>query len=80
MFQRSKASIDTIESGTGVHPKRFESVPSSPAQRTDPYEETLPWKDLGPANVEEEFLCPPNDIECPVVKRQEIDKPDREKS
>ena len=58
--------------------KRFQSLPASAEGRTDPYEETKPWKDFGPANIEEDFLYPPSGIACPVVKAQTMSKPDQE--
>ena len=47
--------------------KRSQSVPASPADREDPHEQGLPWKDLGPANIEESFLYPQGDIDSPPL-------------
>ena len=58
--------------------KRSQSLPSPAEGRTYLYEDTKPWKDLGPANIEESFLYPPSDVECPVVKQQLMSKPDQE--
>ena len=55
------------------------SVPASPADRPDPFEEPTPWTDLGPANIEEDFLYPRSDEDCPVARRQEMSKPDQVK-
>ena len=55
--------------------KRSQSLLSPAEGRTHPYEDTKPWKDLGPANIEESFLYSPSDVECPVVKQHLMSKP-----
>ena len=59
--------------------KRSQSVRSFPAEREDPCEQGLAWRDIGPANIEESFLYPPSDIECPVVQQQVMDMADQQK-
>ena len=52
--------------------KRSQSTPvTAEEHRTDPVEPTLPWKDLGDANVDPAFLYPFEDPPCLVA-------PDRE--
>ena len=59
--------------------KRSQNMPvTAEERRADPYEETKPWRDLGPANVEEGFLYPVNDPPCPVVHSQTRSKHDQE--
>ena len=60
---------------------RAQSVPSHPADRGNPCEQGLRWKDIGDANLEESFLCPgkSSDPPCPVHKQQAMSEEDQQK-
>ena len=51
--------------------KRAQSLPANPADRTDPIEQGLRWKDLGPINLDESYPYPgkESDPPCPVEKK-----------
>ena len=70
-----------ITSGLEDLPRRAQSVPSSPADREDPCEQGLQWKDIGEANIDESFLYPNrgSDEECPVVRQHLMEKADQQK-
>ena len=60
-------------SGTQGSSKRGQSVLVDPADRPDPAEKGLPWKDIGDLNTSYDFLYPDNDVEeCPVEKADQI--------
>ena len=52
--------------------KRNQSVPANPADRTDPNEKGLRWRDLGDLNIDESSLYPGKETDppCPVGKKQ----------
>ena len=60
-------------SGTRGSSKRHQSVPVNPADRPDPAEKGLPWRDIGDLDTSYDFLYPDNDVEkCPVEKADQI--------
>ena len=60
--------------------KRAQGVPSHPADRENPCEHGLQWKDIG-ADMDESFLYPgqSSDPPCPVVHQQAMSKEDQQK-
>ena len=53
--------------------KRGQSVPVNPADRSDPAEKGLPWKDIGPMETSHEFLYPDSPaVPCPVAKTDQL--------
>ena len=78
MLGRGKAK--TVKNGLVIF-LRAQSVPSSPPKREKPYEEPLPWRDIGEANLDESHLYAnrASDPECPVVQKQAMDKADQQK-
>ena len=52
--------------------KRNQSVPANPADRTDPKEKPLPWRDIGDLNKDESYLYPGKETDpaCPVPKNR----------
>ena len=68
--------------GSSKRPQSVESHPEShPADRANPCEQGLQWKDIGEANMEESFLYPnqSSDPPRPVVHQQAMFKEDRQK-
>ena len=60
-------------SGTRGSSKRHQSVPVNPADRPDPAEKGLPWRDIGDLDMSYDFLYPDNDVEkCPVEKQDQL--------
>ena len=56
-------------SGTRGSSKRRQSVPINPAERPNPEEKAVPWRDIGDLDTSYSYLYPDNDIEaCPVPK------------
>ena len=49
--------------------KRNQSVPANPADRTNPQEKAVPWRDIGDLNTDPSCLYKPTDPDCPVPKR-----------
>ena len=60
--------------------KSNQSVPANPADRTDPNEKGLRWKDLGDLNDDESYLYPGKETDppCPVGKKQYLNKDDQQ--
>ena len=60
--------------------KRNQSVPANPADRTDPKEKAVPWRDIGDLNTDPSHLYPgkPTDPECPVPKNDYLRKEDQQ--
>ena len=53
--------------------KRGQSVPLNPANRPNPAEEGLQWRDIGDLDTRLEYLYPENSSEpCPIAKSTEI--------
>ena len=65
---------------TKGYSKRTQSVPANPADRQNPQEKGLRWKDIGEADLEESFLYPgkESDPPCPVNKKQHLSKDDEQ--
>ena len=56
-------------SGTRGSSKRHQSVPVNPADRPNPEEKSLPWRDIGDLDVSHDYLYPVNPAEGrPVPK------------
>ena len=54
--------------------KRHQSVPVNPADRPNPEEKPLPWRDIGDLDTNFDFLYPDNPIEeCPVQKVEHLE-------
>ena len=60
--------------------KRNQSVPANPADRTDPNEKGLQWRDLGEINLQQSYLCPgkESDPACPIVEKRYLSKDDQQ--
>ena len=60
--------------------KRNQSVPANPADRTDPNEKGLRWKDIGDLNKDVDYLYPgkETDPECPVPKNEYLRREDQQ--
>ena len=60
--------------------ERGQSVPANPADRQNPQEQGLRWKDIGEANLDESFLYPgqESDPPCPVRKQQYLSKDEQQ--
>ena len=60
--------------------KRNQSVPANPADRTDPNEKGLRWRDIGDLNKDESYLYPGKETDpaCPVSKLAFLRKDDQQ--
>ena len=56
--------------------ERESLVPANPADRTDPKEKAVPWRDIGDLNKDVDFLYSgkETDTECPVPKNEYLRK------
>ena len=56
--------------------RRNQSVPANPADRTDPNEKGLQWRDIDDLNDDESYLYPGKETDppCPVGKKQYLNK------
>ena len=59
---------------------RNQSVPANPADRTDPSEKGLRWRDVGDLNDDESCLYPGKETDppCPAGKKQYLNKDDQQ--
>ena len=61
-------------SGTRGSSKRHQSVPVNPADRPNPEEKSLDWRDIGDLNTSYDYLFPENPVEeCPVPKVDQLE-------
>ena len=80
-FSKTSKDAWTWEEGKGTSKwsaprgssKRHQSVPVNPADRPDPAEKGLPWRDIGDLDTSYDFLYPDNVVEkCPVEKQDQL--------
>ena len=54
--------------------RRNQSVPANPADRPNPEEKAVPWRDIGDLDTSDSFLYPDSQVEeCPVPKNDYLE-------
>ena len=66
-------------SGTRGSSKRHQSVPVNPADRPNPEDKAVAWRDIGDLDTSYDFLYPDSQVEeCPVPKVDQIETEQQE--